>query len=136
MRPELYFGTWMDPDRLRGVPLEFLAEHNGEGRHRHHSRAVPRFLRSAQRFHHSPLLGAAATPEHIERIANAKEKLYRISPLPGVGHWLHERHKIVRTEFHGEPGTVAPGMLGWERRDPQPTSPKGALRTPGRSCGA
>src|SRR5438132_9487039 len=45
-------------------------------------------------------LGTAATPERIERIANAKEELYRqllrrdgISPLPGVAHWVHRRHK-------------------------------------------
>ena len=46
------------------------------------------------------LLGAAATPERIERIATAKEELYRhlvrsegISPLPGVARWLHDLHK-------------------------------------------
>ena len=45
-------------------------------------------------------LGAASTPERIERIANAKEELYRhlvrrdgISPLPGVEHWLHRLHR-------------------------------------------
>jgi HAD superfamily hydrolase (TIGR01509 family) len=45
-------------------------------------------------------LGAAATPERIDRIANAKEELYRhlirrdgISPLPGVAHWTRELHK-------------------------------------------
>jgi HAD superfamily hydrolase (TIGR01509 family) len=45
-------------------------------------------------------LGAASTPERIERIANAKEELYRhlvrrdgISPLPGVASWLHRLHK-------------------------------------------
>jgi beta-phosphoglucomutase family hydrolase len=45
-------------------------------------------------------LGTAATPERIEKIANAKEELYRqlvrrdgISPLPGVAHWLHRLHK-------------------------------------------
>ncbi|HMK29644.1 MAG TPA: HAD family phosphatase [Terriglobales bacterium] len=45
-------------------------------------------------------LGSAATSERIERIANTKEKLYRqlvrregISPLPGVGEWLHRLHK-------------------------------------------
>jgi beta-phosphoglucomutase len=45
-------------------------------------------------------LGAASTPENIERIANAKEELYRhlirrdgISPLPGVASWLHRLHK-------------------------------------------
>ena len=45
-------------------------------------------------------LGATATPERMERIANAKEELYRrrlrrngISPLPGVANWLHRLHK-------------------------------------------
>ena len=41
-------------------------------------------------------LGAASPPERIEKIANAKEELYRdlvrkngISPLPGVASWVH-----------------------------------------------
>jgi len=45
-------------------------------------------------------LGAAATPERIEKIANAKEELYRhlirrdgVSPLPGVAIWLHRLHR-------------------------------------------
>ena len=45
-------------------------------------------------------LGAASTPERIERIENAKEELYRylirkngISPLPGVISWLHRLHE-------------------------------------------
>jgi len=45
-------------------------------------------------------LGAAATPERIEKIANAKEELYRhlirrdgVSPLPGVATWLHRLHR-------------------------------------------
>jgi beta-phosphoglucomutase len=45
-------------------------------------------------------LGAAATPERIERISNAKEELYRyllrrqgIAPLPGVGNWVHRLHQ-------------------------------------------
>jgi beta-phosphoglucomutase len=44
-------------------------------------------------------LGAGATPERIDEIANAKEELYRqlvrkygISPLPGVQHWLRRLH--------------------------------------------
>jgi beta-phosphoglucomutase len=44
-------------------------------------------------------LGAAATPERIEKIANAKEELYRhlvhrhgITPLPGVANWVHRLH--------------------------------------------
>ena len=45
-------------------------------------------------------LGAGATPERMEKIANAKEELYRrrvrrngISPLPGVTNWLHRLHQ-------------------------------------------
>jgi len=45
-------------------------------------------------------LGAASTPESIERIADAKEERYRdlvrkngISPLPGVASWLHKLHE-------------------------------------------
>ena len=45
-------------------------------------------------------LGAAATQERMERIANAKEELYRdlirregISPLPGVAHWVRHLHQ-------------------------------------------
>jgi len=44
-------------------------------------------------------LGAASTPERIERIGNAKEELYRhlvrtkgVSPLPGVASWLQRLH--------------------------------------------
>jgi beta-phosphoglucomutase len=44
-------------------------------------------------------LGAAATPESIERISKAKEELYRqlvrrdgMSPEPGVATWLHRLH--------------------------------------------
>jgi HAD superfamily hydrolase (TIGR01509 family) len=45
-------------------------------------------------------LGATATPERLERIANAKEERYRnlirrnrISPLPGVENWVHRLHQ-------------------------------------------
>ena len=44
-------------------------------------------------------LGAGATPERVERVADAKEELYRlivrrdgISPLPGVEVWLRRLH--------------------------------------------
>jgi beta-phosphoglucomutase family hydrolase len=44
-------------------------------------------------------LGAASTPESIEKIANAKEEMYRrlvrnngISPLPGVASWVDRLH--------------------------------------------
>src|SRR6266516_236553 len=45
-------------------------------------------------------LGAGVTPERMEKIANAKEELYRrrvrrngISRLPGVADWLHRLHQ-------------------------------------------
>src|SRR4029077_20537302 len=45
-------------------------------------------------------LGPAATPELMEKIAKAKEELYRqliirngISPLPGVADWVDRLHK-------------------------------------------
>src|SRR4029434_5265779 len=45
-------------------------------------------------------LGAAATPERIERISNAKEELYRyllrkngMSALPGVRSWVRTLHQ-------------------------------------------
>jgi len=48
----------------------------------------------------SQWLGASATPERIEKIANTKEELYRrrvrrngISALPGVASWLHRLHE-------------------------------------------
>lgn len=46
------------------------------------------------------LLGSAATPERMERIAVTKEELYRdlirrngILPLPGVEHWVRRLHQ-------------------------------------------
>src|SRR5215467_4928800 len=46
------------------------------------------------------LLGSAATPERMERIADSKEELYRdlirrngILPLPGVEHWVRRLHQ-------------------------------------------
>jgi HAD superfamily hydrolase (TIGR01509 family) len=45
-------------------------------------------------------LGAAATPDRVERIATKKEQLYRdlirkhgMEPLPGVATWLHKLHE-------------------------------------------
>jgi len=45
-------------------------------------------------------LGAAATPQRMEMIANAKEERYRqrvrtdgISPLPGFAEWVHGLHR-------------------------------------------
>src|SRR5262250_2197559 len=45
-------------------------------------------------------LGAATAPKRIEKIANAKEELYRqlvrkngIAPLPGVPYWVRRLHE-------------------------------------------
>lgn len=45
-------------------------------------------------------LGAASTPERVDSISTAKEKLYRylvrkhgMSPLPGVATWIHRLHE-------------------------------------------
>ena|SRR5215475_6332896 len=45
-------------------------------------------------------LGTTATPQSMEKIANAKEELYRalirkygIAALPGVEHWVHRLHE-------------------------------------------
>jgi len=45
-------------------------------------------------------LGTTATPQSMEKIANAKEELYRalirkygIAPLPGVERWVHRLHE-------------------------------------------
>ena len=45
-------------------------------------------------------LGTASTPERIEKIANAKEEMYRglvrnngVSPLPGVSSWVDRLHE-------------------------------------------
>src|SRR6266481_8518105 len=45
-------------------------------------------------------LGAAAAPERIARVGNAKEELYRdlvrtngMPPLPGVSNWVHRLHE-------------------------------------------
>jgi|SRR6266850_3523302 len=47
----------------------------------------------------SKWLGEGATPEHVQKIASAKEQRYRelirskgISPLPGVVAWVHRLH--------------------------------------------
>jgi HAD superfamily hydrolase (TIGR01509 family) len=61
------------------------------------------FLGSFGQRNDSPLsqwLGAAATPERIERISDAKDELYRrlvrkngITPLPGVAKWVRRLHE-------------------------------------------
>src|ERR1700739_4256475 len=82
---EFHWISWRDTLANEGVTItheQFLSSFG-----RRNDSILPRWL------------GAAATQERIERIANAKEELYRqrirrdgISPLPGVAHWVHQLH--------------------------------------------
>jgi len=82
---ELHWTSWRETMAKEGVALtraEFLiqfGQRNEVGLHR--------------------WLGAAATPERVQKIASAKEERYRelirtrgISPLPGVTAWVHRLH--------------------------------------------
>src|ERR1700747_750920 len=82
---ELHWTSWRETMAKEGVALtraEFLiqfGQRNEVGLHR--------------------WLGAAATPERVQKIASAKEERYRelirtkgISPLPGVIAWVHRLH--------------------------------------------
>jgi beta-phosphoglucomutase len=79
---EVHWISWRDTMAKEGIVItreQFLASFG-----QRNDSIVPRWL------------GAAATPERIERIANAKEELYRqlirrdgVSALPGVASWLH-----------------------------------------------
>lgn len=83
---ELHWISWRDTLADEGFTItreQFLASFG-----QRNDSIIPRWL------------GAASTPERIERISNAKEKLYRelirkdgISPLPGVATWLHRLHQ-------------------------------------------
>jgi beta-phosphoglucomutase family hydrolase len=82
---EFHWISWRDTMAREGIAItheQFLSSFG----HRNDS-IVPRWL------------GAGATPERIERVADAKEELYRrmvrrdgISPLPGVEDWLRRLH--------------------------------------------
>lgn len=79
---EFHWISWRDTLAQDGITItrdQFLASFG-----QRNDSIIPRWL------------GAAATPESIERVGNAKEELYRhlvrtkgISPLPGVAYWLH-----------------------------------------------
>ena len=82
---ELHWTSWRETMAKEGIALtraEFLiqfGQRNEVGLHR--------------------WLGAAATPERVQKIASAKEERYRelirtkgISPLPGVIAWVHRLH--------------------------------------------
>lgn len=82
---ELHWISWRDTLANEGITItreQFLASFG-----QRNDSIIPRWL------------GAAATPERIERISNAKEELYRqlvrrdgMSPGPGVASWLRRLH--------------------------------------------
>ena len=79
---EFHWISWRDTMADEGVPItreQFLSSFG-----QRNDSIIPKWL------------GAASTPERVERIADAKEELYRhlirvhgISPLPGVASWVH-----------------------------------------------
>jgi len=83
---EFHWISWRDTMANEGIAItheQFLASFG-----QRNDSIIPRWL------------GAASTPERIERIADAKEELYRhlvrtngISPLPGVASWVHRLHE-------------------------------------------
>jgi HAD superfamily hydrolase (TIGR01509 family) len=83
---ELHWISWRDTLANQGIAItreQFLASFG-----QRNDSILPQWL------------GAAATPERMEEIANAKEEHYRhlvrrdgISPLPGVAHWVQRLHK-------------------------------------------
>ena len=83
---EFHWISWRDTMAKEGIAIsreEFLASFG-----RRNDAILPQWL------------GAAATPEHIERVGNAKEEMYRdlvrtkgMPPLPGVARWLQELHE-------------------------------------------
>lgn len=78
---ELHWIAWRETMAHEGIAItyeQFLASFG-----QRNDSTIPRYL------------GAAATPEHIEKISYAKDELYRklvrksgISPLPGAANWL------------------------------------------------
>jgi beta-phosphoglucomutase len=82
---ELHWISWRDTMAREGIAItheQFLSSFG-----QRNDSIVPRWL------------GTGATPERIERVADAKEELYRlmvrrdgISPLPGVEDWLRRLH--------------------------------------------
>jgi len=82
---EFHWICWRDTMAKEGIVItrqQFLASFG-----QRNDAIIPRWL------------GAAATPDRIERIENAKEELYRhlvrtkgVSPLPGVASWLQRLH--------------------------------------------
>ncbi len=83
---EFHWISWRDTMAKEGITIsheQFLSSFG-----QRNDSIIPRWL------------GATSTPERVERIANAKEELYRhlirkngISPLPGVASWVHRLHE-------------------------------------------
>src|SRR5271163_2909763 len=83
---EFHWISWRNALAIEGITItreEFLSSFG-----QRNDSIIPRWL------------GAAATPERIERISKAKEELYRqlvgrdgMSPEPGVAAWLNRLHK-------------------------------------------
>ena len=83
---EFHWISWRDTLQKEGVPItreQFLATFG-----QRNDSIIPQ------------LLGTMATPERIEKISTAKEKLYRdlvrrhgMKPLPGVAVWLERLHE-------------------------------------------
>ena len=83
---EFHWISWLDTMAKEGIPItheQFLSSFG-----QRNDSIIPKWL------------GAASTPERVERISNAKEELYRdlirkhgMSPLPGVSDWVHRLHE-------------------------------------------
>ncbi|WP_051979389.1 HAD family hydrolase [Edaphobacter aggregans] len=83
---EFHWISWRDTMAKEGIPITrklFLSSFG-----QRNDSIVPRWL------------GAASTPERVEKISRAKEELYRdlirkhgMSPLPGVSDWVRRLHE-------------------------------------------
>ena len=83
---EFHWISWRDTMAKEGIPItheQFLSSFG-----QRNDSIIPRWL------------GAASTPQWVERISNAKEELYRdlirkhgMSPLPGVSDWVRRLHE-------------------------------------------
>jgi HAD superfamily hydrolase (TIGR01509 family) len=83
---EFHWISWRDTMAKEGIPItheQFLSSFG-----QRNDSIIPRWL------------GAASTPEWVERISIAKEELYRdlirrhgMSPLPGVSDWVRRLHE-------------------------------------------
>ena len=83
---EFHWISWRDATAKEGITItrdQFLSSFG-----QRNDSIIPRWL------------GAASTPERVERISSAKEKRYRdlirkhgMSPLPGVSDWIRRLHE-------------------------------------------